>query len=533
MSKRSSLLAALLGTSFIFILSCCSAVVPGQPLDLGGAESVQATDELPGTATSYRWKLCGLDWGPVSNLQESPKRQQTSFGAADPERGIFIYETYNLDRDRHQARRVDDNGSFSASISVKPTDEQAPPGWFELPDLTEVSWISQEQKDFLASDAVPAPHAHELRHLSGVTKTFALDGLIPVNMSDRFGAFERYEMLPSTTFVPLQQMVPLAAQLMRQPQSHGTWLLDVWSDETGVVQRLRVQTKETKKSWYELRFTVGLAVELLPGPDGPETLPEVELCPDDNAQAQASDWAGFEDWEPSFLSPIGVSVDPEGRAYDIDYRPGDFTFEHVGQMSVTNSELHVLNAYAFSNGLTEHDAVSVFKLDDDAIQASGNMLDISVATISWHELHMRSVGVRFDTANTEVELWTSFSTVACEIVTAPVVTAEHHLLFGERPAGLRPEVESDWELIDIDEDGVIDSFGAPFAPTCASATVGLNADGAAVSFVLWYGEVPWRLGIPDGIPPPEVTKAEQAYQDCLDRTTPTYPGGWCEVITGY
>ena len=44
---------------------------------------------------------------------------------------------------------------------------------------------------------------------------------------------------------------------------------------------------------------------------------------------------------------------------------------------------------------------------------------------------------------------------------------------------------------------------------------GLAPDGELVALVVWHPRIPWRLSIPEGVPPPDVTARERRYSDCL------------------
>ena len=48
-------------------------------------------------------------------------------------------------------------------------------------------------------------------------------------------------------------------------------------------------------------------------------------------------------------------------------------------------------------------------------------------------------------------------------------------------------------------------------------TRGLDADGGVAAVAIWHVTSPWRLGVPDGTPPPDVVEAEDAVVECLAR----------------
>ena len=50
---------------------------------------------------------------------------------------------------------------------------------------------------------------------------------------------------------------------------------------------------------------------------------------------------------------------------------------------------------------------------------------------------------------------------------------------------------------------------------------GLGADGVLVGLVVWDSRLPWRLGVPDGTPPLDVTTREDGYLDCMSGNDPS------------
>ena len=56
---------------------------------------------------------------------------------------------------------------------------------------------------------------------------------------------------------------------------------------------------------------------------------------------------------------------------------------------------------------------------------------------------------------------------------------------------------------------------------------GVDASGQVVSLYIFDVRYPWRLAIPDGTPPPDVTLREQEYIECLDGTRDVLPNGEC------
>ena len=56
----------------------------------------------------------------------------------------------------------------------------------------------------------------------------------------------------------------------------------------------------------------------------------------------------------------------------------------------------------------------------------------------------------------------------------------------------------------------------------------LDAAGVLVGLVVWDSRLPWRLGVPEGTPPLDVTIREDRYLDCMSGKRPVV-NGRCHV----
>jgi hypothetical protein len=80
------------------------------------------------------------------------------------------------------------------------------------------------------------------------------------------------------------------------------------------------------------------------------------------------------------------------------------------------------------------------------------------------------------------------------------------------------DYDHDISSIDLDGDGLLDAitFTNGYGDGGFSMSRGLNGAGEVVALVIPTGQYPWRLTVPDGTPPPEITKTEDWIAGCLD-----------------
>ena len=119
-----------------------------------------------------------------------------------------------------------------------------------------------------------------------------------------FGDFERFESLPiSAPFGERSALVTLTNS-QRVP-----FVLDVWSDDSGAIERVRFLSQE-----LQLRY-----VEIIVGT--PERSGSTERtsfgCPDSFDESSSGPWAGFATWDAGVEVPFLVSLDDDGAPYEL------------------------------------------------------------------------------------------------------------------------------------------------------------------------------------------------------------------------
>ena len=87
------------------------------------------------------------------------------------------------------------------------------------------------------------------------------------------------------------------------------FVLDVWSDDSGAIERVRFLSQE-----LQLRY-----VEIIVGT--PERSGSTERtsfgCPDSFDEASSGQWAGFSTWDAGVEVPFVVSLDDDGVPYEL------------------------------------------------------------------------------------------------------------------------------------------------------------------------------------------------------------------------
>jgi len=125
----------------------------------------------------------------------------------------------------------------------------------------------------------------------------------------------------------------------------------------------------------------------------------------------------------------------------------------------------------------------------------------------------RVLGLRLDAPGAEVVRWRSFQLAYGTDSAMGAVASE---------AAHRRLDEASWDdvldrlledqLVDLDLDGTggddVVVFSNGFGDGGFPMSEGVDAEGRTVSLVIWNTIHPWRLAIPDGVPPPDVTRAE-------------------------
>lgn len=486
----------------VLAASCSGTAAPPAPdRDPVAAASAPSTRPvgLPSDPT-YRWEACRL--GSVYLSEDEVNERGYSFGSADLERGVFAADHSWHYPEVTSRLQVASQDSRVVYRHVRPG--QAPGPYADI-------------NEFLR---VPPAVVDELRTRAGALEAFGLEGVSPVRGVDRDGRqFERFEGPPAPSQWIDANPQP-AAVVLGYPITNVVWTLDVWVDEQGVVERLRLIAQDVRRFVGELRFETGVS----PWPD--MRTAESLQCPTSFEDASGP-WFGFETHTATNAPPLEVSLDPDGRPYEVPIPAGvEVVTEHLTNLVVPNGELLTLDG-----GAVQADIVA---FASDAVTTDfgeGVTLSVEVVrevTSRWSTI----LGIRAGLPGRTVDRWGQFEFAYLTdsgtgaILTGSVIERAAELGNGPEGVSLLSQALADaWlngnsELLveDLDsiegDDTIIFSNG--YGDGEFPLSRGFDADGRLVAVVLWDARrYPWRLAIPDGIPPPDVTEREGQLVDCL------------------
>jgi hypothetical protein len=353
-----------------------------------------------------------------------------------------------------------------------------------------------------------------------------VDAITPdVRTDANGGTYAHYESLPADSWDSPGSGEPWPAEtLLGYPIYSVVYAVDIWTDADGRTERIRLRTQDMGRRWAELRFT-----ETAKSPDGSPILPD---CPDRVDEPPPPGWIGFEPWDQQHTVPLRVALDPAGRPYDV-VPSTDATIRHerYGTVHTGDGTIVVMDGNALEVDMA-------YFSDQGSLVDFGSPTDLNVQII-WEQFPEWEVvlGVRLDRPGTVVDHWESweFGYVTDGGVggfTTGTVMAE---------AQRRGDASLDENLstftADLDDVVLVDLDGVDGADTMVfyngwgdggfPMARGLDASGQVVSLYIFDLRYPWRLAIPDGTPPPNVTAREQEYIECLDGTREVLPDGEC------
>lgn len=226
--------------------------------------------------------------------------------------------------------------------------------------------------------------------------------------------------------------------------------------------------------------------------------------------------------DPVEPADISVFLDPDGRPYDSTDDPDGRTVETVafGTFVAPGGSIRTVGGEYAPYWAEDTDPTVSF--------GSAEELDVSVVWESFEGDAGRQVlGIRLDVPGTTVDRWlpleTSYGTdggtggiVAAELAATEVDddVAEQELW------DIIDELTADEPVVTRDLDGTpgddVLVFSNGWGDGGFPMSQGVDADGDTVSLVIWDTRYPWRLAVPDGTPPPDITEREDQLQDCLD-----------------
>lgn len=239
---------------------------------------------------------------------------------------------------------------------------------------------------------------------------------------------------------------------------------------------------------------------------------------------------------------LHIRLDPTGRPYDTEILEGredtTTTFEAIGELHVPGGHLRVMDG----NGLE----VDPWFFRDGAVAVEFGAAELLDLGIIWEVWPRRSgpratdppprgvLGVRLDVPGTEVARWGRFELaygtdggVGGITSQSTIDTAKEGWDEGSHVI----EYESGFTFVLNDWDGVPGDESFIFANGTGDGgfpmTRGYDADDRLVSLIVWDPRHPWRLAVPDGTPPPDVTEREDQLLACMQGTRPIDNYGYC------
>lgn len=215
---------------------------------------------------------------------------------------------------------------------------------------------------------------------------------------------------------------------------------------------------------------------------------------------------------------IGVLLDPSGRPYDVD----------DSWASSLDVRLEEVTTFAVPDGKIRVSAGEMVGIDTDPADPTVAFEGADRLTVS--EIRVgegasdpmdRIQGIRLDAPGREVVRWRSFEPAyGTDGGLGAVMTEAGHGRFGR--------VDGDAVLVALEEDDAVALrpgkgesddivvFANGYGDGGFPMSRGVDADGRTVSLVIWDTSFPWRVAMPTGTAPPDVTRIEEQYQECLD-----------------
>lgn len=458
----------------------------------------------------------------------------------------------------------EDMSSWSAGVHAPGSDVALKLNWLRSgwqqqmaasgDDVTDTDTNAFDPHDWRTSDLSPDRlHFESLRSLAALSAQFDVTTIVPDpanperplpgvrELPNENGTAWRVEGIPvawPANGVPPDHPVLKALGQISSSQS-ALWLLEVWVADGGdQVSRIRLQTLGDRPQLEELRF---LTVD--------EVFSRGEFvdpgCPED-VLGPTGDWRGFNGWTPTRAVPLKVSFDPEGRPYDVEiFGTVSTRREHVGALVTEGGRLLVMDGNAVSvNPDFLPDQPVAFSVQPDLVEHN-DLQTVNVDIIwertladdgrEWEAL----LGVRLGRADAVVSTWDDFEFAygtgggVGGLISAAVVERAAHEQLDESWID-----DVDFEAVTqfFDVDGVdgndVFIFSNGWGDGGFPMSRGRDSSGEVVSVVIWRTNVPWRLAIPDGTPPAEVTSREEALIECLAGDRPVDQTGTCVYDEG-
>lgn len=232
--------------------------------------------------------------------------------------------------------------------------------------------------------------------------------------------------------------------------------------------------------------------------------------------------------EPTPASAIGITLDPQGRPYDALYvGPGTSETRFLTVLHVAGGDLRIMDGNAI------HVDPSAFAGEATEVDL-GAIEDVRVSQILWRPAAggtEEMAGVRIDVNGQPVQRWERFEPAYGTDGGVGGLTSQAVI---DRAASLG---DNEMLVPDIGADHLGDHDGLPGVDTFVFGNGygdggfpmarGLDGAGDLASLVIWSTTHHWRIAVPDGIPPADVTEREDQLQACIDGRRLINEHGYC------
>lgn len=241
--------------------------------------------------------------------------------------------------------------------------------------------------------------------------------------------------------------------------------------------------------------------------------------------------------EPTDAADLGVVLDEQGRPYDVvadrGWQARTVRVEAVSDVFVPGGHVRTMdgNSLQVDPQFFADEAQSVEFGARELLQLSLVLEAGEYEGEPWESV----LGVRLDVEGEVVAEWEPFEyaygtdggvggVTAQSMLDDPVWTGSDGMLFDW-------DYEDDFYLGDHDGLPGLETFvfSNGYGDGGFPMSRGLNTDGELVALLIWDTRYPWRLAVPDGRPPSDVTLREDQFLECMAGTRLINQWGECSA----
>lgn len=251
------------------------------------------------------------------------------------------------------------------------------------------------------------------------------------------------------------------------------------------------------------------------GPDdqvlGPPPSPSPTSGPDDETLPPGTATIT----EPTPAEALRVPLDSQGRPYDAPvHQPATTQTRAVGTLDVVDGQLQVMDGIAL-----------VSQPVDDGVLVEVDGDERLAVDVVWqvYEGFEAVLGVRVSRpGRPAVARWERFEPAygtdgGLGGITSTAVVRRARATAPQDWPQVDLRTVQDVRLLDLDgrpgDDSLVFTNG--FGDGGFPLSRGVDASGRLVAVLVWDQRYPWRLAVPEGTPPPDVTEREEEIADCI------------------